>query len=372
MRARHLAAALGAALLAGMAPGTALAGDPIMPLSELRPGMQCTGYWVIRGTEISAFDVEIMDIVSGDAWAKDGPRILIRVSGDAVDRAGVGPGFSGSPIYCDGQERGRDLRAIGDSGGTTGWRRHGGDPRQPDRPPRGKPVARPPKRACRPRAAAGRAADGLRPQRRDRGAAGCGGRSPPAGAGAHRGRHAARPLTRRPPRPGSAMSVGYSSGDLAVGAVGTVAYVDGDRVWGFGHPFERSACARCCSRTPTCTGDLEPERGRRHRLDLQARRLGHDLGTISNDASAAGVGRAGAPPPTAPVRIFSEDEDTGARDTLAARVVDETDAGTPTGGSALSLRRAARARAGHLGGPAQRPRQADRHASAQIRVRERK
>ena len=36
------------------------------------------------------------------------------------------------------------------------------------------------------------------------------------------------------------MSVGYSSGDLAVGAVGTVAYVDGDRVWGFGHPFENS------------------------------------------------------------------------------------------------------------------------------------
>jgi hypothetical protein len=37
------------------------------------------------------------------------------------------------------------------------------------------------------------------------------------------------------------------------------------------------------------------------------------------------------------VRIFSEDADTGARGTLGARVVDETDAGTPTGGSALSF-----------------------------------
>ena len=110
MRARHLAAALGAAILAGIAPGTALAGDPIMPLSQLRPGMQCTGYSVIRGTDISSFDVEIVDVLSGDASGNDGPRILVRVSGPAVDRTGVGPGFSGSPIYCDGQERGRDLR----------------------------------------------------------------------------------------------------------------------------------------------------------------------------------------------------------------------------------------------------------------------
>ena len=37
------------------------------------------------------------------------------------------------------------------------------------------------------------------------------------------------------------------------------------------------------------------------------------------------------------MRIFTEDEDTGARSTLGARVVDETDVGTPTGGSALSF-----------------------------------
>src|SRR3954466_15409759 len=100
MRARHLVAALGAALFAGSAPGTAVAGDPIMPLSQLRPGMQCTGYSVIRGTDISSFDVEIVDVVSGDASFSDGPRILVRVSGPAIDRTGVGPGFSGSPIYC--------------------------------------------------------------------------------------------------------------------------------------------------------------------------------------------------------------------------------------------------------------------------------
>src|SRR4051812_29252697 len=119
MRARHLVAALVPALIAGAAPATALAGDPIMPLSELRPGMQCTGYSVVRGTEISSFDVEILDVVSGDASADDGPRILVRVSGPAVDRTGVGPGFSGSPIYCEGKNAGAISEAIGEYGGKT-------------------------------------------------------------------------------------------------------------------------------------------------------------------------------------------------------------------------------------------------------------
>src|SRR3954452_19267928 len=124
MRARHLAAALGAAILAGIAPGTAQAGDPVMPLSQLHAGMRCTGYSVIRGTEISSFDVEIIDVVSGDASAKDGPRLLVRVSGPGGDQTGVGPGFSGSPIYCRdsagiARNAGAISESIGDYGGRT-------------------------------------------------------------------------------------------------------------------------------------------------------------------------------------------------------------------------------------------------------------
>src|SRR4051812_26402982 len=143
MRARHLVAALVAALLAGVAPAAALAGDPIMPLSELRPGMQCTGHSVVRGTEISSFDVEIVDVVSGDASGGDGPRILVRVSGPAVDRTGVGPGFSGSPIYCAGRNVGAISEAIGEYGGKTVL----ATPIEeilanPPDAPRGRPVAR--------------------------------------------------------------------------------------------------------------------------------------------------------------------------------------------------------------------------------------
>src|SRR4051795_4339859 len=116
MRACLLAVAAGAVLIAGAAPGVARAGDPIMPLSQLHPGMRCTGYSVIRGTAITSFDVEIIDVVSGDASANDGPRILVRLSGPVVDETGVGPGFSGSPIYCpDGAGTARNAGAISES-----------------------------------------------------------------------------------------------------------------------------------------------------------------------------------------------------------------------------------------------------------------
>src|SRR3954453_17009624 len=341
MRARHLVAALGAALFAGSAPGTAVAGDPIMPLSQLRPGMQCTGYSVIRGTDISSFDVEIVDVVSGDASASDGPRILVRVSGPTVDRTGVGPGFSGSPIYCDGKNAGAISESIGEYGGKTVL----ATPIEevlanPPDAPRGKPVAQ---RARQSRV--GRVLPLAEPLTVSGLSRGLATRLAHAGAQSPARRKVLvaptlplNPFPAAPPRPGSSMSVGYSSGDLAVGAVGTVAYVDGDRVWGFGHPFENSGMRSLLLQdayvyTVISNPNVGDDTGSTYKLAA----VGHDIGTISNDASAAVVGRTGAPTPTIPVRIYSEDADTGKRDTLAASGVDETDAGTPTGSSALSF-----------------------------------
>src|SRR5918992_1435619 len=118
MRLRLLAAVTVAACLLPASP--ALAGDPIMPLANVQPGMQCTGYSVVQGTTISSFDVEVLDVVDGDP-ASDGPRILFEVSGAAVDATGIGPGFSGSPIYCpDGAGVSRNIGAISQSIGEYG------------------------------------------------------------------------------------------------------------------------------------------------------------------------------------------------------------------------------------------------------------
>src|SRR2546423_184651 len=106
--------AAAAALVAPAAP--AFAGVPVMPLSQVHSGMRCTGYSVVHGTDISSFDVDVLDVVDGDP-AEDGPRILVEVSGPAVDRTGIGPGFSGSPIYCDGRNIGAISESIGEYGG---------------------------------------------------------------------------------------------------------------------------------------------------------------------------------------------------------------------------------------------------------------
>src|SRR3954449_2072461 len=117
MRILPLAAAV-AALLASAGP--AMAGDPIMPLSAVHAGMRCTGYSVIHGTDISSFDVDVLDVADGDAVAVP-PRILVQVSGPAVDATGIGPGFSGSPIYCpDGAGVSRNIGAISESIGEYG------------------------------------------------------------------------------------------------------------------------------------------------------------------------------------------------------------------------------------------------------------
>src|SRR4051794_41749028 len=99
MRTRSLAAAV-AALLVPAAPAFA-AGDPVMPLAEVQAGMHCTGYSVVRGTDISTFDVEVLDVVDGDP-DETGPRILVQGSRPAGGATRVGPRVSGSPLYCGG------------------------------------------------------------------------------------------------------------------------------------------------------------------------------------------------------------------------------------------------------------------------------
>ena len=52
--------------------------------------MQCTGYSVIKGTAISSFNVQVLDVIDGDSLS-EGPQILVHASGAAVDATGIGP-----------------------------------------------------------------------------------------------------------------------------------------------------------------------------------------------------------------------------------------------------------------------------------------
>ena len=313
----------------------ALGADPIMPLSEVRAGMMCTGLSVVRGTEPASFDVEILDVVDGDGTAS-GPRILFRVSGPAVDETGIGPGFSGSPIYCDsGDGVQRNAGAISESVGEYGGKVALATPIEsilgvPVDQPRGAD-ARASRRMlarARPLAAplsvsglSGRLARGLRL------------------AGERVGRPVlaapAAPLTPFPVvdlKPGSAVAAGYSAGDLTVSAIGTVAYVDGDRVWAFGHALDgvgarslllQDAYVYRVINNPNALGDF----GNTYKLATG----GHAVGTLSSDGLSAIAGRTGTVAPSIPVSVVARDLDRATFSRLDAIAADETDAGNPSG-----------------------------------------
>ncbi len=105
MRKARFFAALAAVVVALAQPAAGAAfvpAEPIMPLSQVRPGMKGYGKTVFQGRKIATFPVEILNVIS----KKDRPSdlILIRASGPDIDKAGgLASGMSGSPIYVNGR-----------------------------------------------------------------------------------------------------------------------------------------------------------------------------------------------------------------------------------------------------------------------------
>jgi len=342
MRVRSTALITGLAALA--APVPARAAPQTMPLSEVRSGMRCTGYSVFRGQAIEPFDVEILDVVGEAATGTTQPRLLVRVSGEKVDVTGIGPGFSGSPVLCPGadgtpQNAGAISESIGDYGGKTVL----ATPiEQIVGTPVDAPRAKGSRRARRDAALLRRAkplsapitVGGLDPALM-RGLAAAATRrgmtvlaSPPVPADAS-------PVT--PLEPGSAVGVGLSSGDVTLSAIGTVAYVDEDNVWVFGHGFEsvgaRSLLLQDAYVATIVNNPLQVDGIATYKLAGAV----HDVGTVTDDGFDAVAGRSGALPPTTRVSVLASDEDRDVQTRTRATVADETDVGNPGGVSPLSL-----------------------------------
>jgi hypothetical protein len=317
-----------------------------MPLGEVQSGMQCTGYSVVRGTDVTSFDVEVVDVVD-DKISGSGPRILVKASGPAVDETGIGPGFSGSPIYCDsGNGVQRVIGAISESIGEYGGKVVLATPIEQivgtpvDAPHAGTSASTTSLKGRRILAKAKPLTAPLT----------IGGLSPRLGAAlekaaAKRGRVVlaapAGPLGSFPVqtlKPGSAFGVGYSDGDIPASAIGTVSYVDGDKIWGFGHPLDgvgaralllQDAYVFRVINNPIAIGDSIGS--------YKYAAPGHTIGTLTSDGLNAVAGRVGAPPPSVPVLVVAKDRDTGAEQGVRTNVADESAVDEPTGGTLLSL-----------------------------------
>jgi hypothetical protein len=73
-----------------------------MPLSQIKPGMKGRGRSVFQGRTIEDFDVEILGVLE-NASAPHRSVILARLKGHGLESTGVIAGMSGSPVYIDGK-----------------------------------------------------------------------------------------------------------------------------------------------------------------------------------------------------------------------------------------------------------------------------
>jgi hypothetical protein len=307
-----------------------------MPLSDVEAGMRCTALTVVRGTAITSFDVEVLDVI--DRQRPESASILIRVSGPAVDATGIGPGFAGSPILCDdaagvARNIGAISAGIGEYGGAVGL---------------ATPIERILAEPILPPSAASRSAlVGSRPLATPLTLSGLS--APVAAMFSSAARRAGRTLLTsvaaprgtafapQPLVPGAAVSVGETSGDVELGAIGTVAYADGSDVWLFGHSldgagrrslFLQDAYIHAVVNNPLGATDLST-----YKLGA----AGNDLGTVTSDGLDGVGGRLGELPPNFPLKVFARDLDSGRTRALTTLVADESDVGRPTGPSALAV-----------------------------------
>jgi hypothetical protein len=120
-------------------------------------------------------------------------------------------------------------------------------------------------------------------------------------------------------RPGDAMGVALLTGDFVLGATGTVTYVDGDRVYGFGHPMYNLGPTEF----PLTQADVHvvlPSLMTSSKLAS----FGSVVGTLQQDRATAVAGRLGPGPKMIPVTITLNSDRTPTRTFAFSMVRDHT------------------------------------------------
>ena len=277
MKSRIFAAAA-ALLLFSLAVARAPAATSHFPVDELKPGMVAVGRTVFEGDRLDEFKVHILGVLHNVI----GPRrdlILARLEGGPLAHTGVIAGMSGSPVYIDGRLVGAVSYSLGafskePIAGITpigemieaatlpaprrqaarvelqmpltpenlreslreafSWARpfasspddvqfFGGNGYNAGIGTMLRPIATPLSMGGFDREIVEPLAGVFREQ----------GFVPVmAGAGAQTDSRSKEPL-----RPGDPVGVALMSGDLSLGATGTITHIDGNRLYGFGHPF---------------------------------------------------------------------------------------------------------------------------------------
>jgi hypothetical protein len=92
------------ALLGWIGPNAATAApkeDKYWRVHDIRPGMKGVGRTVLKGTKVETFQVEVLGVLRNTSPGRD--LVICRLSGLNLEKTGVIAGMSGSPVYIDGK-----------------------------------------------------------------------------------------------------------------------------------------------------------------------------------------------------------------------------------------------------------------------------
>jgi hypothetical protein len=331
-----------ALLLAALSVMSLPAATPLMGVDEIRPGMTGIGRTVFEGAELAEFKVQILGVLRN----VQGPKrnlILAKLEGGPLGETGVAQGMSGSPVYVDG----RLIGAVSYSVGAFSKEAIAGitpiaemkDATSMPRRPAGQqarielPITREGLTAAlastyaRLAPFASRPADvqsigipaatgaqvavmlrpistplvlgGFEPATADliASAFGAAGFTPVLSSGG--GAQSAEVQNMKGPlREGDAVGVSLLGGDLELGATGTITHIDGDRVYGFGHPFFNLGPAEF-PLTRAYVYKMLPSLMQSFKISA----MGEVIGTMQQDRATAIAGTLGKGPALIPMTV---------------------------------------------------------------------
>jgi hypothetical protein len=351
-------AAIGLIALLRMTPTPAA--TTMFPVDELRPGMVGVGRTVFEGDRLDEFKVHILGVLR-NVIGPSRNLILAKLEGGPLANTGVIAGMSGSPVYIDGRLVGAVSYSLGafskepiagitpinemiEAATLPAPRRQTArvELQMPLTPENlreslrqafswARPFASSPndvqffggnefnagigtmlRPIATPLSMGGFDATTMEPLAsafREQGFV-------PVMAGAGE-QHGAAPAREGGLRPGDPIGVALMSGDLSLGATGTVTHVDGDRVYGFGHPFYNLG--------PT---QFPMTRAYVHALlpslfsSLKIASTGEVIGTIQQDRFTTIAGTLGKGPALIPISL-SLTSDRGIKKTFKMGVVND-------------------------------------------------
>lgn len=290
-----------------------------MPVEQIRPGMKGIAKTVVSGTKIEEFGVEVLGIMKNKG--PSGDLILVRTYGDLIDRTGgIAQGMSGSPVYIDGKLVGAVAYGWSLTDHKIGMLTPIGDmlklwdmPDSKNVFPVDNSISLEDKTELKPvqtplmvsgfsQEALNMLTDKLKPLN-----------LVPYGAG-----DAPAGTNFGPLEPGSAVGVQLASGDVSIGALGTVTYVEDNKVLAFGHPFLKKGNVNYLMTNAyvfTTVNGLENS--------FKVGATGEPVGLINQDRGAAVAGLAGKFPSIVPMKITVHDNVLNRTEVAGVQVVQD-------------------------------------------------